>query len=58
MDGARLDAMAFRAADTDLGRFLLSSRGEQVHVAGTLNADYWQGSRRLQFRILDAARPA
>lgn len=56
MDGARLEAMAFRAVETDLGRFLLSSRGEQVHVAGTLNADYWQGSRRIQFRISDAAR--
>jgi single-stranded-DNA-specific exonuclease len=56
MDGARLEAMAFRAMDTDLGRFLLSSRGEQVHVAGTLNADYWQGSQRIQFRIVDAAR--
>ena len=56
MDGARLEAMAFRAVDTDLGRFLLSSRGEQVHVAGTLNADYWQGSQRIQFRISDAAK--
>lgn len=56
MDGARLDAMAFRAVDTDLGRFLLSSRGNQVHVAGTLSADHWQGSRRIQFRITDAAK--
>lgn len=56
MDGARLEAMAFRAVDTDLGRFLLSSRGDQVHVAGTLNSDYWQGSQRIQFRISDAAR--
>lgn len=56
MDGSRLEAMAFRAIDTDLGRFLLSSRGEQAHVAGTLSADHWQGSRRIQFRIVDAAR--
>ena len=56
MDGARLEAMAFRAVDIDLGRFLLSSRGEQIHVAGTLNADYWQGAQRIQFRISDAAR--
>jgi single-stranded-DNA-specific exonuclease len=58
MDGARLEAMAFRAVDTDLGRFLLSSRGDQVHVAGNLSADYWRGSQRIQFRILDAARVA
>jgi single-stranded-DNA-specific exonuclease len=56
MDGARLEAMAFRAVDTDLGRFLLSSRGEQVHVTGSLSADHWQGSRRIQFRITDAAK--
>lgn len=56
MDGARIEAMAFRATDTDLGRFLLSSRGDQVHVAGTLSGDHWQGSRRIQFRITDAAR--
>ncbi|UVC11279.1 single-stranded-DNA-specific exonuclease RecJ [Rhizobium sp. TH2] len=56
MDGARLEAMAFRAVDTDLGRFLLSSRGDQVHVTGSLSADYWQGSRRIQFRITDAAK--
>jgi single-stranded-DNA-specific exonuclease len=56
MDGARLEAMAFRAVDTDLGRFLLSSRGDQVHVSGSLSADYWQGSRRIQFRITDAAK--
>ena len=56
MDGARLEAMAFRALDTDLGRFLLASRGEQVHVAGSLSADHWQGTRRIQFRICDAAR--
>ncbi|MGN7291346.1 single-stranded-DNA-specific exonuclease RecJ [Rhizobium sp. SAFR-030] len=56
MDGTRLDAIAFRAADTPLGQMLLSSRGSQVHVAGCLSADHWQGSRRVQLRILDAAR--
>ena len=56
MDGARLEAMAFRAVDTDLGRFLLDARGEQVHVAGSLSADYWQGTRRIQFRVSDAAK--
>jgi single-stranded-DNA-specific exonuclease len=56
MDGARIEAMAFRATDTELGRFLLASRGNQVHVAGTLSGDHWQGSRRIQFRITDAAQ--
>jgi single-stranded-DNA-specific exonuclease len=56
MDGTRLEAIAFRAAETPLGQMLLASRGSQLHVAGCLSADHWQGSRRVQLRILDAAR--
>ena len=55
-DGGRLEGMAFRAGDTDLGRLLLSARGDQIHLAGTLSAEFWQGTRRIQFRILDAAK--
>lgn len=54
-DGTRLDGIAFRAADTPLGNLLLNSRGNQVHVAGCLSADQWQGNRRMQLRILDAS---
>jgi single-stranded-DNA-specific exonuclease len=53
-DGTRLDGIAFRAADTPLGTLLLNSRGAQIHAAGCLSADYWQGNRRIQFRLLDA----
>jgi single-stranded-DNA-specific exonuclease len=56
-DGGRIEAMAFRAGETDLGRLLLSSRGDQIHVAGSITAEFWQGTRRIQFRILDAAKP-
>lgn len=55
-DGGRLGAMAFRAAEADLGLFLMKQRGQAVHIAGTLSADSWQGSRRIQFRVLDAAK--
>ncbi len=55
-DGGRIDAMAFRAAEADLGAFLMKERGQAVHLAGTLSADSWQGSRRMQFRVLDAAK--
>lgn len=54
--GARLQAMAFRAADSDLGQFLLSSRGAEIHVAGSLSSNLWNGTRSIQFRIADAAR--
>lgn len=55
-DGTRLEAIAFRAAETPLGDLLLNSRGNLLHVAGTLGADQWQGTRRVQLRILDAAK--
>lgn len=54
--GARLRAIAFRAAETGLGRFLLENRGATVHVAGSLSSNYWNGTRSIQFRIIDAAR--
>ncbi|MCB1488241.1 MAG: single-stranded-DNA-specific exonuclease RecJ, partial [Bauldia sp.] len=54
-DGTSLKAMAFRAADTDLGRALLDARGRALHVAGTLSADRWQGRTQPSLRIIDAA---
>jgi single-stranded-DNA-specific exonuclease len=55
MDGTRLDGIAFRAADTQLGNLLLNSRGANLHVAGSLGADHYQGVRRIQLRVQDAA---
>ena len=55
MDGSRLDGIAFRAADTPLGNLLLNSRGASLHVAGSLGADHYQGARRIQLRVSDAA---
>ncbi|MFZ1814217.1 MAG: single-stranded-DNA-specific exonuclease RecJ [Rhizobiaceae bacterium] len=55
-DGASIQAIAFRAVDTPLGALLLR-QGEPIHVVGTISADMWQGTRRVQFRIMDAARP-
>lgn len=53
--GGRLQAMAFRAAETPLGDFLLRSSNRLVHVAGSLSVNHWNGSRSAQFRITDAA---
>ncbi|HVI29248.1 single-stranded-DNA-specific exonuclease RecJ [Hansschlegelia sp.] len=55
-DGAAVGAMAFRAAETDLGRALLASRGGRIHAAGSLTIDRWGGSERVCLRIVDAAR--
>jgi single-stranded-DNA-specific exonuclease len=54
-DGTRLDAIAFRAADTDLGRALLAARGKRIHAAGRLRADEWNGRVRVQLHLDDAA---
>jgi single-stranded-DNA-specific exonuclease len=54
-DGAAINAIAFRAAGQKLGQALLKSRGRAVHVAGTLSIDRWQGSERIQLRMIDVA---
>ena len=56
-DGSQIRAIAFRAADSELGRNLLDANGKQLHLAGNLNADIWQGVRRVQLRVADAALP-
>jgi len=57
-DGARLKAIAFRAANTLLGDVLLTGREDlMLHVAGTLTLDHWQGRESVQLRVLDIAVP-
>ncbi len=52
---ARLSAIAFRVADTPLGRFLGASRGQAIHVAGHLRRDTYRGGDAVQLVIDDAA---
>jgi single-stranded-DNA-specific exonuclease len=52
---ARLAAIAFRAAGTPLGRFLVETRGAAIHVAGHLRRDGWRGGDAVQLTIDDAA---
>ncbi len=54
-DGAKLSGIAFRAAETPMGDALLTNRGESMHFAGTLSADFYRGTRRIQLRLLDVA---
>jgi single-stranded-DNA-specific exonuclease len=54
-DGAMISAIAFRAAGKPLGNALLENRGRNVHAAGTLSIDRYQGEERLQFRVMDVA---
>ena len=52
---ARLNGIAFRAAETPLGRFLLASRGRAIHVAGNVRRDAYRGGDAVQLLIEDAA---
>jgi len=54
-DGTMLNAIAFRAAGKPLGDALIANRGRNVHAAGTLSIDRWNGEDRVQFRIMDLA---
>lgn len=50
-----LRGIAFRAANTELGRELVRLRGGLVHVAGRIARDNWQGRERVQLYVDDAA---
>nr|WP_321444709.1 single-stranded-DNA-specific exonuclease RecJ [uncultured Cohaesibacter sp.] len=54
--GGKLKAICFRAADEPIGALLLDNRGQNLHVAGSLSLDYWQGRPSVQLRIIDAAK--
>jgi single-stranded-DNA-specific exonuclease len=54
--GGRLKAIAWRSAETDLGRRLLAGGGS-LHVAGRLKPDDYMGRQGVQLEIEDAADP-
>ncbi|MHA6298969.1 single-stranded-DNA-specific exonuclease RecJ [Devosia sp. CAU 1758] len=57
-DGAKLKAIAFRAAGTALGDTLMRDGDRPLHFAGGLSIDHYQGREQVQFRLTDIARPA
>ena len=56
-DGAILNGIAFRAVGQKLGQALAQHREQVLHVAGSLAVDRYQGSERVQLRVLDVAVP-
>jgi single-stranded-DNA-specific exonuclease len=54
--GRRVRAVAWRCADTELGR-RLQAGGGAFHVAGKLKADDWNGRSGVEFEIEDLADP-
>ncbi len=56
-DGARMDAIAFNTAETDVGKLLIESRGLPLHVAGHLRRSDWGGRQKIELHIEDVANP-
>ena len=54
-DGARLKAVAFRAAGRPLGAALAASAGRQLHLAGRVARDDWNGRAGAELHLDDAA---
>lgn len=56
-DCAIVNGIAFRSIGQKLGNALVANRGQQLHVAGSLSVDRYQGAERVQFRVIDVALP-
>ena len=56
-DGSIVNGIAFRSIGQQLGNALMQHRGQPLHVAGSLAVDRWQGTERVQLRVLDVAVP-
>ncbi|MBI1416087.1 MAG: single-stranded-DNA-specific exonuclease RecJ [Limimaricola sp.] len=53
--GGRLEAIGFGAMDGPLGPALMAHGGARFHLAGHVEVNDWQGRRRVQLRLDDAA---
>ncbi|MBO6605022.1 MAG: single-stranded-DNA-specific exonuclease RecJ [Roseicyclus sp.] len=50
-----VEAICFNAAQSGLGPALENHGGRQVHLAGRVEINHWQGRQRVQLRLEDAA---
>jgi single-stranded-DNA-specific exonuclease len=55
LGGAQLNAIAFRVADTPVGKLLAEAKGRAIHLAGHLRRDTWRGGDAVQLVVDDAA---
>lgn len=53
--GKRLNAIAFRAVETDMGQALIKHGGAPFHIAGKVRINTWQGRSSAQLLVDDAA---
>lgn len=55
--GYKMSAIAFRAADTEMGKSFLTSHGNELFdLMVTLKRDTWRGKTKIQIHILDAKK--
>ena len=55
LGGGTLSAIAFRAAETPVGRLIAEAKGRGLHLAGHLRRDTWRGGDAVQLIVDDAA---
>jgi single-stranded-DNA-specific exonuclease len=58
LDQSSVQAICFRAEGTPLGDFLHANIGHQIHVAGSLSVNHFNGRRTVQMRVVDAVAPS
>ena len=56
--GGTVSAIAFRAADTPVGRLIAEAKGRAIHIAGHLRRDTYRGGDAVQLVVDDAAEAA
>ena len=49
----RINAIAFKAADTEVGTALLAGMNQNFHLFGTLKKDTWNGKTKIQIQLQD-----
>lgn len=51
--GKSSEAIAWKAADSTFGEYLLKGEGKQISLAATIKENIWQNQRRFQLNIVD-----
>ncbi|MBO7483503.1 MAG: single-stranded-DNA-specific exonuclease RecJ [Alphaproteobacteria bacterium] len=52
-NGQRVNAIAFKVADTEMGTALLAGMNQKFHLLGTLKKDTWNGKTKIQIQLQD-----
>ena len=53
--GQSIKAMAFRAAESEVGGLLMNAGNRPVHLAGLVKVNRWNGRESAEFHIEDAS---